>query len=221
MSTKLFSLAMNEIGDSYIEEALTYQAPTRRRRLLRLALAACLAVIMAFGTAMAVSAVLRDAVVGWLREQYSVFTHYEYRDERGGSAPEIEDGVDFVPHRLTEIPPGYTEADSICDEELGQQFAIYRNEKDGKACFVSAGSGGNAYVDAEGCTIEPVDVAGSAGELYIPDDPTKDSSIVWTKDNMFFCISGCFTPEELLYYAERLQPIPEQETAPHEAAEGP
>lgn len=209
MSFALFSLAMNEIGDRYIEEALTYQAPAKRRRmrpLLRMALAACLALLLTLGTAMAVSAELRGIVAGWVRAQYETFTHYEYR---GGTEAPAEPGTGFIPHELTELPPGYTEISRICDEELGQQIMIYQNEDSGSACFVSAGTGGHAYVETEGCTIRPVDIAGAAGELYIPDDPAKDSSIVWTKGDMFFCISGGFTPEELLYYAERFQPVSE------------
>lgn len=222
MSTEQFSLAMNEISDRYIEEALTYQAPAIRPRvrpLVRIALAACLAAIMLLGTAMAVSAEFREVMVGWFREQYETFMHYEYRDEDRSTASDSEGSAVFVPHRLTELPPGYTEASSICDGESGQQLTIYRNEADGKACLVSVGIGGNAYVEAAGHTIRPVEVAGTAGELYLPDDPTKSSSIVWTKENMFFCISGCFTPEELVYYAACLQPAPAQEAEPSSEAE--
>ena len=59
----------------------------------------------------------------------------------------------------------------------------------------------------EGYTIQPVEVAGVTGDLYLPDDPSSDSAIVWMKDNIFFYISGYFTPEELVYYAECLQPV--------------
>lgn len=204
MSSKLFSLAMNELGDRYIEEAISYQASTkhyRTRSLLRMALVACLVLLLTFGTAMAASAELRETVVGWFREQYESFMHYEYRNEEENST------VGFVPHHLTEIPPGYTETDNICDKELGQQLIIYRNETEGRAFLVSAGIGGNAFVDVDGCTLRPVEVSGSTGELYLPNDPTRDSSIVWTKEDMFFCISGCFTPDELLHYAECFQPV--------------
>ena len=148
MSAELFSLAMNEISDRYIEEALTYQAPAKHHRarpLLHAALAACLALIMALGTAMAVSAEFREAVFGWFKEQYETFTHYEYRDEEGNDDSDVEISTFFVPHRLTEVPPGYTEIDSDFDEEVGQQLIVYRNEEDGKMCFVAAGSGGNAF----------------------------------------------------------------------------
>lgn len=213
MNCRRFSLAMNEIGDRYIEEALAYQAPAKPRPLLRMALAACLAAVMVLGTAMAVSAGFREVVVGWFKEQYEAFIHYEYRGQTG------DDGMrtGFVPHRLTEIPPGYTQTDHLCDEKLGRQFTVCRNETEGKAFFVSAGTGGNAYLEAEGCTIRPVEVAGTAGELYLPDDPAKNSSIVWMKGDMFFCISGPFTPEELVYYAERLRPAEERPETEEEA----
>lgn len=199
MRAKLFSLAMGEIGDRYIVEALTYQAPAKRRgaKALRMALAACLAMVLALGVAMAVSTELREAVTGWCKAQYASFTHYEYRDA---------DSAAFVPHQLTEIPSGYAEASSICDEEIGQQMTFYQNE-DGRSCFVSVSTGGNTFVETEGCTIRPVEVDGAAGELYLPDDAAKDSSLVWTRGNMFFCISGRFTPEELVYYAERFHPV--------------
>lgn len=213
MSLTRFSLAMNEIGERYIEEAMTYRAPAKRHRaksLLRMALAACLAMILTLGTAMVVSAAFREAVVGWIKEQYETYTHYEYRATEESNAPDAQDSVGFVPYRLTEIPSGYTETDNICDGESGQQLTIYRNETDGKACLVSVGIGGNAFVEVKGHTIQPVEVAGEAGELYLPDDPTKDSSIVWTKEDLFFCISGCFAPEELAYYAACLQPMQEE-----------
>lgn len=199
MNPKLFSLAMNEIGERYIEEALTYQAPAKHRRakLLRMALAACLAMVLALGTAMAVSDTFRQAVAGWVRAQYETFTHYRYGGE--GSAA-------FVPYRLTELPAGYAETGSICDEEIGQQMIFYQNG-DGRSCFVSVSAGGNAFVETEGTVVLPVEVDGAAGEVYLPDDAAKDSSLVWAKDDLFFCISGHFTPEELVYYAERLRPM--------------
>lgn len=211
MSTERFSLAMNEISDRYIEEALTYQAPARRHhsKALGMVLAACLALIIALGTAMAVSPQFRQVVTGWFKEQYEAFTHYEYRND-----PAAEGSTGFIPHRLAEIPPGYTETDHICDMASGQQLTVYRNETDGRACLITAGTDGNAYVESEGCTIRPVEVAGTAGELYIPDDPAKDSSLVWMKGSMFFCISGHFTPGAMVYYAERFLPLPAQENTP-------
>lgn len=207
MSPKLFSLAMSQISDRYIQEALAYQPPAKRHgtRALRTALAACLAILLALGTAMAVSPEFRQAVAGWMKARYETFTHYEYRSEEGSSGG--EDGTSFVPHDLTELPPGYTEVSRTCDTELGQQLILYRNEETGKMCFVTAGSGGNAFVEAEGYTVRPVEVSGAAGEVYILEDPAKDSSIVWTEGTMFFCISGSFTPEELVYYAERFRPV--------------
>lgn len=214
MSAELFSLAMNEISDHYIEEALTYQAPAKHLRvkpLLRMALAACLALIMALGTTMAVSAEFREAVFGWIKEQYETWTHYEYREGEETGKPDADISEIFVPHYLTEVPPGYTEMVNDIDMEIGQQLIIYRNDEEGKMCFVAARSGGNAYVEAEGYTIQPVEVAGVTGELYLADDPEMDNCIVWLKEELFFYISGYFTPEELVYYAECLQPVPVQE----------
>lgn len=215
MSAELFSLAMSEISERYIEEALTYQVPAKRIRakpLLRAALAACLAVVMVLGTAMAVSAEFREAVFGWFKEQTESFTHYEYRDKEGNDDADTAIITFFVPHRLTEIPPGYTETANDINEEIGQQLIIYQNEADGKMCFVVASSGGNAYVETEGYTIQPVEVAGVTGDLYLPDNPSADSAIVWMKENIFFYISGYFTPEELVYYAECLQPVSAEPT---------
>lgn len=213
MSVELFTLAMGEISNRYIEEALTYQAPAKQRRakfFLRMALAACLAVIMALGTAMAVSAEFREAVFGWFKEQYETFIHYEYLKEENDD-PTVEISEVFVPHRLTEVPPGYTEIVNDIDMEIGQQLIVYQNEENGNMCFAAASSGGNAFVEAEGYTIQPVEVAGVTGELYLADHPEKDNCIVWLKEELFFYISGYFTPEELVYYAERLQPAPVQE----------
>ena len=213
MSAELFSLAMNEISDRYIEEALTYQAPAKHFRmkpLLRMALAACLAIILALGTAMAVSAEFREAVFGWFKEQYETFIHYEYLKEENDD-PTVEISEVFVPHRLTEIPPGYTEIVNDIDMEIGQQLIVYQNEENGNMCFAAASSGGNAFVEAEGYTVQSVEVAGVTGELYLPDDPAMDNCIVWMKEELFFYISGYFTPEELVHYAECLQPVPVQE----------
>ena len=214
MSTELFSLAMNEISDCYIEEALTYQAHAKHYRaksMLRIALVACLAVIMVLSTALVASAELREIVFGWIKEQYETFTHYKYREEEVTGEPAADISEIFVPHYLTEVPPGYTEINDICDEEVGMQLVIYRNEDNGQQFLFSSSCMGDAFVEEEGYTIQPVDVAGVAGELYIPDDPTKDSCIVWMSENMFCYISGYFTPEEMVYYAECLQPVPVQE----------
>lgn len=218
MSPKLFSLAMNEISDRYVEEALTYQVPAkchRARALLRVALAACLALIMALGTAMTVSAEFREAVFGWFKEQYQTFIHYEYRGAEEDYDPDAEIADIFIPHVLTEVPPGFIEKDSICDKDVGHQFTFYWNEEKGQQCIVSAVAGhestGNVFVEEEGYTIHPVEVAGVLGDLYIPDDPDDDGVIVWMKDHMLFYIAAHFTPEEFIYYAERLQPAPVQE----------
>lgn len=214
MSAELFSLAMNEISDCYIEEALTYQAHTKHYRaksMLRIVLVACLAVIMVLSTALMASAELREIVFGWIKEQYETWTHYEYREEEETGKPDADISEIFVPYYLTEVPPGYTEIVNDIDMEIGQQLIVYQNEENGNMCFAAASSGGNAFLEAEGYTIQSVEVAGVAGELYIPDDPTKDSCIVWMKEKMFFYISGYFTLEEMVYYAECLQPAPVQE----------
>lgn len=223
MSAELFSLAMGEISDRYIEEALTYQAPAkchRARALLRAALAACLAIIMALGTAMAVSAEFREVVFGWFKEQYQTFIHYEYRGAEEDHEADVEIADVFIPYVLTEVPPGFIEKDSICDEDVGHQCTIYWNEEKGQQCIVSAVAGhestGNVFVEEEGYTIHPIEVAGVLGDLYVPDDPTDDGVIIWMKDHMLFYIAAHFTPEEFVYYAERLQPAPVQgEKAAH------
>ena len=214
MSAQLFSLAMSEIGDHYIEEAVNYQVTKRQRKvkqLFRMALAACLAIIMGLGTVLVVSAEARETVFGWVKEQYESFAHYEYHDEKENDVSDTEISAGFVPYGLTELPPGYTELDGICDEELGQQFTVYWNEEKGYQCVVSVvvgnGSTGDVFMQSEGYTLQPVTVAGVTGELYIPDDPAKDGGIVWSKENRFFYIIGHFTQEEFIYYAERLQPI--------------
>jgi len=218
MSAELFSLAMGEISDRYIEEALTYQAPVKKHRaksFLRVTLAACLAIIMALGTAMAVSAEFREAVFGWFKEQYQSFIHYEYRGAEEDHESDTEIADIFIPHVLTEVPPGFVIRDSTCDEDVGHQHTIYWNEEKGQQCIVVAIAGhestGNLFVEEEGYTIHPVEVAGVIGDLYIPDDPTNDGVIIWMKDHMLFYIAAHFTPEELVYYAERLQPAPVQE----------
>lgn len=216
MSPHLFSLAMNEIDDQYIEEALSYHAAVKPRHIkcvLRYAAMICLWIVLGFGTVLAVSAEAREVVFGWVKEQYETWTYYEYRDEAENDGPDIETGTLFVPHELTEVPPGYTEIARDVDLEIGHQLIIYQNEETGRHFIVAAGSGGNVFVETEGNTVQPVDVAGVKGELYLPDDPTKDSCIVWMKEKIYFYISGYFTAEELVHYAECFQPVTETEDA--------
>lgn len=202
MSAKLFSLAMGEIADRYVDEALAYQAPVRRRtgRLLRRALAACLALMVALGTAMVVSAELRQTVLGWITRQYETFTHYAYPEEAADTP--------FVPHGLTEVPPGYTEVSRICDEDIGMQMTVYRHEASGRQLLYTVSSSGSAFVEAEGCTVQAAEVDGAAATLYLPADVAGDGCIVWTRGGLFFYLSGSLTPEELVHYAACLQPEP-------------
>lgn len=220
MSVELFSLALGEISECYIEEALSYQAPAKHirvRSVLRMALAACLTMIMVMGMALVASAELREVVFGWLKEPYKSFTHYEYNEIEEPYDQDTEIADVFIPYELTEVPPGFEIRDSIYDEELGQQVMFYWNEEKGQQCIVLACAGqrggGNVFVEEEGYTIHPVEVAGVIGDLYIPDDPTNDGCIVWMRENMFFFIAAHFTPEEFVYYAERLQPALVQDTA--------
>lgn len=70
MTTKKFSHALGEIGNKYITEAASYHCEAKRRPMLiwfkRSVAVACLAIVLCFGTVMAVSVEARAAVVGWV-----------------------------------------------------------------------------------------------------------------------------------------------------------
>lgn len=70
MSAELFTDAMNEISDKYINEAINYHCAAKRRPVIRWfgrsVAVACLAIVLCFGTVMAVSAEARAAVSGWV-----------------------------------------------------------------------------------------------------------------------------------------------------------
>lgn len=212
MSAQLFSLAMSEISDRYIEEAINYQVTKRRRKvkqLFRMAIAACLAIIMGLGTVLAISAEAREIVFGWVKERFGTYTHYSYHEEE----THADDKTEPVPvlYCLTEVPPGFTELANQSDGNV--QMLVYGNEEMKMIqILITAGKEhvGNVYVldDKGGTTVESVEVASITGDLYLANDPSRSNAIVWNKDNLFFYMAGTFPPDELVYYAEKLQPMP-------------
>lgn len=215
MNARLFSFAMSEIDDRYVEEALTYQASARTRRRhtwLRYLAVACLVAILSFGTALAVSPEVREAVFGWFKEQHESFTHYEYHaPEESTPASGGGEQQTYPRYILSQLPEGYREVDSSYDEILPAQATIYQGEDSSMLFFlvtIGTEDGGNLFVQEEGNTIQQVEVAGVTGDLYIPDDPADYPCLVWAKDGVLFSLGGGLTREELIALAERVEKIP-------------
>lgn len=208
MSTYLFSLAMSQVSDRYVEEALTYQAAvrTRRRVWLRYLGAACLTLVLGFGLALTVSADTRDAVFGWIKEQLRSFTHYEYVAEE----TEDDSQAEAAPPRyyLSNVPEGYVEA-SYTEDGYFQMCIWFHPDNGMMVLAISSGDGSHFFVQEE-AAVQTVQVGDGTGDLYLPADPEEESGLIWTVGDTIFYMSGHFTPEEMVALAESVKHISEE-----------
>ena len=203
MSAELFTDAMSQISDKYITEALNYHCAAKRRPVIRWfgrsVAAACLALVLCFGTVMAVSAEARAAVFGWVRQQYENFYEYFFEGDAAVTSP--------AEYELGWVPEGVTLVDNI--EMTGGEIYIYTDDKDTliRFSYNYGPDSGNMAIDRVGNETVEVTVHGGPGEISITPSEDETDHIVWTDEikNTLFVISGHFDEATLLRMAESVK----------------
>lgn len=202
MNAKEFSLALGEIDDKYLNEAIDYHREKRppftaRKRLLH---AACLfLVVLLGGTILLTSnAEVRAAFFGWVRQQHE--TLYAYFFEGNITISEQ------TKYELGYVPEGCIFVTSY--ETAGGETYIYTDETNTLMQFfyISAPNNENLYDDGVDYEKTEVTVNGNTGEIYLDPSGEKTNAVVWSDaSGTLFTVSGRFDADTLLKMAESVR----------------
>lgn len=169
-----------------------------RYRIIQSSIAAVLALVIAFGSILAVSPSARAAVVNWLKETVGSWTHYT-------SAPGESQTGHEAAYELTSIPDGYT-------------LAMENVSDSGKACaftnqagqilqftYIVGGKYTDLYLITSSCQFSNVQWGNITVDVYIANDQSKSNSIVWEEGDVLFCISAFLEQDELVELIDHVQ----------------
>lgn len=170
------------------------------RKYLRGAAAACLVVAISLSTWLAVDAEARAAFVQWVKTVYEQSVVYEFfhsGDER-----------DEVRYRLGWVPEGYTMGNEVGGDEI-TTLVYLRGESAIYFTYEYSEDGAKAELFPGISNVEPVQVNGMPGELYLPQDPAESNSLVWfDEENCILCsISGFIDKENMVRMANSVEAI--------------
>lgn len=199
MNSQIFSDAMGEINDKYIETALTYQCPVKRKGIclwFKRGIAACLVLGLCFGAFLTTNEAASAAFFGWLKEVYELFS--VYRSPNNGDA-----SLEAKEYRLGWIPDGYS--DVSVREANGTVLICYTNKENQRIAFIyiNDSNSTNLFVDTANVTKHEAEVNGCSADLYISDTPDVSNTIVWINEhNTAMSISAFLDEDELIRLAE-------------------
>ena len=188
-----------------------------RYQVLRAAAAVVIAIATLFGTVMAVSPETRAAVVGWLKETFSIYTHYsndhmniDNNLPANGSQSDGDNPEEQMRHEycLPVIPEGYWEVDTI--DRLDGRMYIYANNADYILCFVYTygAENGSLFVDTKNYEQYSAYIHGSRADIYIPLSDDETSVIIWQDpQGVLFEIYAKADQTELIELAEGVSKI--------------
>ena len=167
-------------------------------RALRIIASVLIALLLGVGSVLTVSVEARQAVFGWVRQQYESFYEYFF-------AGEIDVGSksQFVPNWM---PHGYQLL--TCYDTAGGAVFIYTDgdEKLAQFSYTDAADCESTFIDGVEYEKDTVTVHGCQGELYIAKSEDETNSIVWTNASrtVLFTASGNFDSDTLLKIAENI-----------------
>lgn len=204
MNAKEFSLALGDIGDKYLNEAIAYHCEkkpsfaTRHKWLTRVA--CVFIVVLLSGTAvLAYSAEARAAFFGWVRQQYGNFYEYFFDGEVAVTEAKVYE-LGWFPENLELIYSGDT---------AGGKVYIYDDETDAliQFSYISEPNNEKLYVDGVDYEKCEATINGNHAEIYISTNPEETNGIIWadTSTNTLFSISGNFDKDTLIKMAENVK----------------
>lgn len=206
MSAQNFSLAMGEISDKYVNEAIAYHCEKKQPFSIRhkwLTRVACLflVVLLGGGAVLTFSVEARAAFFGWVRQQYETFYEYFFEGETAVTNPAKYE-LGWVPEELELVYFG---------ETAGGEVYIYKDEQGAMIEFyyISEPEAAKMYIDSvENKTID-VTINGYPGKYSVTPSETETDHIIWTDEtrNVLFYISGHFDKETFIRMAESVQEI--------------
>lgn len=208
MSAQEFSLAMGEISDKYINEAIAYHCekkqafPVRHKWLTRVA---CLFLVqlLSGSAVLTFSVEARAAVFGWMKQQIEGFYVYFFEGNATVTDPARYE-LGWMPDNCIFV---------VYHESDGGGLYIYTDENDMliQFSYTSDPNSGNMYISSNEDTRIEATVNGNPAEILISQDEKITNGIIWqdTETSALFCISGPFDSETLVKMAESVQKIEE------------
>lgn len=169
-----------------------------RTAMLRAA-ASFAAVLLLFGSVLAVDVNAREAFLGWMEKRFDTYISFSASGKTHNSVQ--------AEYTLGWVPEGYR-FEEILDEADGQTF-LYANDNGDYFWFTysSASANSNIYLFfQDGYDTKDVFINGVAGKLYLPHNETEGAGLVWqSADGMLFEIGGKCEEAVLIRAAEKIQ----------------
>ena len=169
-----------------------------RTAMLRAA-ASFAAVLLLFGSVLAVDTDARKAFLGWMEERFDTYISFSASRKTHNSVQ--------AEYTLGWVPEGYR-FDEILDETDGQTvFYINDNGDYFRFTYLYASANSNLYLlTRDGYDTKDVSVNGMLGTLYLPHNAADGAELVWQNaDGTLFEISGKCEEAVLIRAAENIQ----------------
>ena len=167
-----------------------------QHRVLRSVASILLVMLLGFSSVLAVSVEAREAIFGWIREQYESFYEYFFEGQPGDEEP-----ASYYPGWM---PGGYVyEATHEID---GGEIFIFTNSDGAIAQFSYSTNTttSSIFVESVDYEYQKVLINGMVGDLYIsPNDHTR-SELLWrdSANDTLFCIFAIADADDLIKAAE-------------------
>lgn len=169
-----------------------------QHRILRSVASILLVILLGFSSVLAVNVDAREAVFGWIREQYESFYEYFFEGQPGEAEP-------------TAYYPSWMPDDYVYQTTLeidGGEVLIFLNPEGTIAQFSYSTSPENIGFFMEGvdCDHRTVSVNGLVGDMYIPYDDSLASEVIWVSNDRktIFSVSALIPEDDLLKIAENI-----------------
>ena len=207
MRIETVSLALGEVDERFITEAIHYHGKAKHRflrsKIAHAAAMVALTAVLALGVLMAASPSIRAAVIHWAVEWYDTQIVYRFSGKPDPFAP-------LPRYEVTALPEGYEPyKDEIITPE---SYDIGYVNADGELFWFGyqrMEQGGVLAIqeETEGMTVYDVTVNGLKGRVYCSPDAEQHNIIVWIdeENNLEFDISGFLGKDELLRVAESVK----------------
>ena len=169
-----------------------------RTAMLRAA-ASFAAVLLLFGSVLAVDTDARKAFLGWMEERFDTCISFSASGKTHNSVQ--------AKYSLGWVPEGYR-FEEILDETDGQTvFYINDNGDYFRFTYLYASANSNLYLlTRDGYDTKDVSVNGMLGTLYLPHNAADGAELVWQNaDGTLFEISGKCEEAVLIRAAESIQ----------------
>mgnify|MGYP002524544350 CR=1 FL=1 len=169
-----------------------------RTAMLRAA-ASFAAVLLLFGSVLAVDADARKAFLGWIEERFDTYISFSASGKTHNSVQ--------AQYTLGWVPEGYR-FEEIYDDTDGQIISYVNDNGDYfRFSYLFTSTSSNLYLfSLDGYDTKDVSVNGMPGTLYLPHNEADGAELVWQNaDGTLFEISGRCEEAVLIYAAENIQ----------------